>query len=171
MNAITPSRLLAVLTAGAFLAAAAGGPTLADAATVRVTLWDKGPSSLDRMGQGPGMGMDMPGAQAPMATLGIKADRDSVPAGEVTFEVANRSKDIVHEMVVAPADPAGPLPYDAEEQGVKEDAVHSLGEVSELDPGASGSVKLNLTPGKYILFCKVSGHYMLGMWTLLTVTG
>jgi len=117
------------------------------------------------------MGMGMPDADTSTAMVGIKIDRKTVPAGEVVFEVVNSSKDIVHEMVVAPADPAVELPFDAEEQGVREEAVNSLGEVSELDPGTSGSLKLNLEPGKYVLFCNVPGHYMLGMWQVLTVTG
>jgi len=135
-----------------------------------MSLWDKGPDSLDQMGQGLGKGMGMQGADASTAMVGIKADRDLVPTGRVTFEVVNGSKDIVHEMVVAPVNPTVPLPFDPNENGVKEDAVQALGEVSELDPGASGSAELNLNPGQYILFCNVPGHYMLGMWTLLTVT-
>ena len=78
---------------------------------------------------------------------------------------------MVHEMVVAPADPPKPLPYDKADQEVKEDAATPIGEVSELDPGTSGKVELDLKPGRYVLFCNVPGHYMLGMWTELTVTG
>ena len=28
-----------------------------------------------------------------------------------------------------------------------------------------------LKPGLYILYCNIPGHYVLGMWTLMTVTG
>jgi len=45
-----------------------------------------------------------------------------------------------------------------------------LGEVSELDPGASGELGIDLAKGSYILYCNVPGHYMAGMWTILTVT-
>ena len=62
-----------------------------------------------------------------------------------------------------------PLPYIAAESEVDEDGIGDLGEVSELEPGKSGSLTLNLRPGKYVLFCNVPGHYMGGMWTLLTV--
>ena len=43
-------------------------------------------------------------------------------------------------------------------------------EVSELDPGASGSLTVALQPGKYLLICNVPGHYASGMWTEFTVT-
>ncbi len=147
-----------------------GGPAFAGT-TVNVSLWDKGPDSLDKMGEGPGAGMGMPAAGASGEMVGITTDRTEVPAGEVTFVVANTSKDIVHEMIVAPAKPPKPLPYDKADEAVQEEATTHLGEVSELDPGASGALKLTLKPGKYVLYCNVPGHYMLGMWTELTVTG
>ena len=50
-----------------------------------------------------------------------------------------------------------------------EDAAGHLGEVSELDPGKSGSLSMKLDPGTYMLLCNVAGHYMAGMWTTITV--
>jgi hypothetical protein len=44
------------------------------------------------------------------------------------------------------------------------------GEVSELDPGKSGSVTVALKAGKYLLICNVPGHFGAGMWTEFTVT-
>ena len=146
-------------------------PALAAGTVVKVTLWDKGPTSLDKIGQGPGAGMGMPAAGASNEMVGITTDKTTVPAGEVTFEVANNSKDIVHEMIVAPAKPPQPLPFDKSALAVQEEATTHLGEVSELDPGAAGALTVALKPGKYILYCNVPGHYMLGMWTELTVTG
>ena len=35
-----------------------------------------------------------------------------------------------------------------------------LGEVSELDPGKSGTLTLTIKPGKYLLVCNVPGHYV-----------
>jgi uncharacterized cupredoxin-like copper-binding protein len=55
------------------------------------------------------------------------------------------------------------------ESRVNEDAAGHLGEVSELDPGQSGSLSMKLDPGTYMLFCNVPGHYMAGMWTTITV--
>jgi uncharacterized cupredoxin-like copper-binding protein len=140
---------------------------------VKVSLWDRGPHSLDAFGNGMmrGMGMGMGTKDMPMAMLGITAEPGSVKAGRVTFEVTNSSKDMIHEMVVSPvADPSKPLPYDKSLAKVDEDAAGHLGEVSELSPGQSGSLSLSLKPGTYILYCNVPGHYALGMWTLITVT-
>lgn len=113
-----------------------------------------------------GMGM---GGDMSKATMTITVDKTKVKAGEVTFEVTNNSKEMIHEMLVAPADPAKPLPYVAANSRVDEEASRDLGEVSELDPGKSGSLTITLKPGTYILFCNIAGHYMAGMRMLITV--
>lgn len=147
-------------------------PSLAETQTiVHVSMWDKGGSSMDTLGEGKPMGMAMPGADMSKATMGVTPDVKSVKAGEITFIAKNDSKDFVHEMIVAPvADPSKPLPYNKDESAVDEDAAGAIGEVSETDPGQSGQVTLHLKPGAYILFCNVPGHYVMGMWTLFTVT-
>lgn len=158
------------------LAALLPGAALAGATTITVTLWDKGATSMDGMDEAHPMGMAMMDAPAmktmmPMVTMGIRIDRAEVPAGAVTFAVTNASTDIIHEMIVAPvADPMVPVPYAADEVRVDEEAAGSLGEVSELDPGKVGSLTLTLTPGDYLLYCNIPGHYIMGMWTLVTVT-
>lgn len=141
----------------------------AEAATVKVTLWDKGPDSATPDDAHP-MGMGSAGADMKMAMVGVKADVASVKAGKVTFEVTNASKDIVHEMILSPVPEGGkPLPYIADQLKVDEDAAGHLGEVSELDPGKSGALTVDLKPGKYILFCNIPAHFMNGMWTEITV--
>ncbi|MBC7477245.1 MAG: hypothetical protein H7317_04015 [Pseudorhodobacter sp.] len=147
---------------------AAGAAFAAAPSVVTVTLWDKGPNSATPddahpMGYGPNGDMKM-------AMLGVKADVDTVPAGTVTFQVTNASKDIVHEMILSPLSADGkPLPYVKNELRVDEDAAGHLGEVSELDPGKTGALTVDLTPGKYILFCNIPAHFMNGMWTVITV--
>lgn len=145
-------------------------PGLADT-TVNVSLWDKGPDStmmddahMQMMGK-----MDM--GMMPMAMMGITLDQQTVPAGKVTFAAINDSKSIIHEMLVAPV-PEGKteLPYIVDENRVDEEAAHYLGEVSELDPGKSGELTVELEAGTYVVFCNVPGHFISGMWTLLTVT-
>ncbi len=135
--------------------------------TVNVSLWDKG-GTMDfsqQMGMGIGMHHDMS-----MAMVGIRADRTTVPAGKVTFEVTNTSKDTIHEMIVAPIpDENAQLPFVENEGRVDEEASGDMGEVSELDPGKSGALTLDLKPGLYALFCNVPGHYMAGMWTTIRV--
>lgn len=148
----------------AFSASAAG-------TTITVSLWDKGGMSMDMMGKVNPMGMGMMGADMTMATMGVTADMTTVPAGEITFAVTNASKDMVHEMVVSPvSDPAVALPYLQDEEKVDEDAAGHVGEVAELDPGATGALTVTLKPGTYILYCNIPGHYIFGMWTVITVT-
>jgi uncharacterized cupredoxin-like copper-binding protein len=156
-----------------------GNLAVAGGTTVNVSLWDKGRMADRMMGNladmpdGMGMGMGMQGAMngMEMAAMGIQTDLASVPAGEVTFVVLNDSLGMVHEMIVSPVAAVGQaLPYDADNYRVDEEAAGHLGEVAELDPGAGGSLTLTLSPGTYILFCNVAGHYALGMWTLITVT-
>jgi uncharacterized cupredoxin-like copper-binding protein len=100
----------------------------------------------------------------------IKTDTAKVKAGRVTLDAVNLSKDLVHEVLVVPALPEGKkLPYDVKTNTVVEKRVHSLGEISELKPGAHGTLTLNLKPGTYLLFCNQPGHYKSGMSTNLVV--
>lgn len=115
------------------------------------------------------MGMGMHGDMS-KAAMSIEIDQASVTAGKVTFEVTNDSKEIVHEMLVSPiSGPDAMLPFVDAENRVDEEASGDLGEVSELEPGKSGSLSLDLKPGLYVLFCNVPGHYGAGMWTTLVV--
>lgn len=147
------------------------GNASADDTTINVSLWDKGDASMDMLGKMPPMGMNMmAGVDMGMATMGITLDKAEVPAGKVTFHAVNDSKSMIHEMILAPvADAAQALPYDTETMRVDEDKAGHLGEVSELDPGKSGELSLDLPAGTYIVLCNIPGHYALGMWTLLTV--
>ena len=158
-----------------YLVSLAAGLALALTATaawaagtvVNVSLWDKGadvPMATD-------LGFPAPGKDMSKATMGIALSQESVKAGEITFEVLNSSTDAIHEMIIARLkDLTQVLPYIPNESRVDEDHMSTLGEVSELDPGAGGALRLDLTPGSYLLFCNVPGHFVSGMWTVLTVT-
>ena len=135
------------------------------ASTVHVSLTDDGTDAALAGDMGMGMSADMS-----KAIMHVAADIASVPAGDVTFEVTDASKSMVHEMlVVKVADASTQLPYDPASDRIDEDKAGSLGEVSELDAGKSGSLTLKLDPGTYLLFCNLRGHYMAGMWTTITV--
>lgn len=156
---VVPS--LTALTMSAALAA----PGWAHDSVVKVSLWDKGAEAPMATDLGMGMKGDMLAA-----TMGLKVSTTKVKAGKITFDVTNTSKDNVHEMVVAAVKGKnGKLAYIDSESRVDEDHIADLGEVSELEPGKSGSVTLDLRPGKYVLFCNVPGHYMDGMWKTITV--
>ncbi|GLS21450.1 hypothetical protein GCM10007874_44670 [Labrys miyagiensis] len=137
------------------------------ASIVKVELWDKGaetPMATD-------MAFAKSGSDPSKATMGMRLSRSSVPAGIVIFQVKNSSKDTVHEMIVMYlADPTKPLPYIDKDSKVDEDKAGDKGEVSELEPGKSGSLQVPLKAGKYLLICNVTGHFAAGMWTQFEVT-
>ena len=162
MTMLRSAALAAMITVVGGTVAFAGEDS---AQTVNVTLWDKGANAEMKMDMGVGMaGNHM------MSNMGLKLSRDQVKAGDVTFHVANSSKDAVHEMLVIPYPTSGKLPYNVQDAKFDEDAAKSMGEVSELDPGKAGSLTLKLAPGKYILTCNVANHFANGMWTVLKVT-
>jgi uncharacterized cupredoxin-like copper-binding protein len=155
------------MTAVACFAAALLASAASAATVVEVELWDKGAD----VEMATGLAYATPGADMSKVTMGIKLSLTSAPAGDVTFEVTNTSKDTIHEAIVMlPPDPTKPLPYIENESRVDEEAGGDKGEVSELDPGQSGSLTLSLQPGKYLLICNVPGHYASGMWTEFEVT-
>jgi len=107
--------------------------------------------------------------------MGVTISKAALKAGKVTFDVTNRKgSSSQHEMIVAmltaaqTADPKS-LPYDDNTAKVDEEAINDRGEVSELDPGQSGSLTIDLKPGTYMLFCNVAGHYRMGMYVLVRV--
>lgn len=112
-----------------------------------------------------------PSTAANVSGMEMKADPASVKAGPVSFKVANRSRSVLHEMlVVGPTSADAKLPYDEKAGRVVESRIHHLGEVSDLKPGKSGQLRLTLKPGTYLLLCNQPGHYEAGMKTVLTVT-
>lgn len=136
------------------------------ASTVQVSLWDKGAN----MPMATGFAYGTPNLDMSKATMGITATPAVAKAGKVTFKVKNSSKDTIHEMIVMyRGDSKEPLPYITDENRVDEDKAGDKGEVSELDPGASGTLTVDLKPGKYVLICNVPGHFATGMWTEFTV--
>src|SRR5262249_50031596 len=91
-----------------------------------------------------------------------------VPAGDVVLKVHNRGPDHHELIVVRSAD--GRLPLRADGGTVDEGALQHV-EAGALEPGAPGvrDLQVHLTPGKYVLLCNMSGHYLGGMRALLLV--
>ena len=149
------------------MAVATASSSLAAGTVINVSLWDKGadmPMATD-------LGFPAAGKDLSNATMGIAVSQESVKAGETTFEVLNSSEDAIHEMIIARLkDLTQILPYNENESRVEEDNIETLGEVSELDPGGRGALRLDLKPGSYLLFCNIPGHFRAGMWTIFTVT-
>lgn len=122
-------------------------PAAADE-TLTVNLWDKPDGS---------QGMDL-------STANVKA-------GKVTFEVKNVSQnDEEHEFLVAKTDlPPDQLPTTQGGTRLDESKLPGLEELGDLEPGESGKLTMDLTPGKYLLFCNEEGHFAAGMYAYLTV--
>jgi uncharacterized cupredoxin-like copper-binding protein len=153
-------------------------PYLADSriaraeSVVKIALWDKDPASMDNIETMAPMGMAMSGAGMGMATMGITVDVAEFPAGEVTFNVTNESPEFYHAVTISPVtDPSMELPYLSDKMMVDEEAAGVTARVKELRPGTSRSMTVALQPGTYILYCNIAGHYAMGMWTLVKVTG
>ena len=89
-------------------------------------------------------------------------------AGTVTFMVRNRGP-VAHELIVARRG-RGDLPLRADDITVDEDALEPV-TAGALEPGGTGvrALRLHLEPGRYELFCNMSGHYLGGMHSELVV--
>lgn len=94
-------------------------------------------------------------------------------AGPTTIEAPNEGA-VEHELVVFKTnmDPAK-LPTEAsgEVNEEKMDKIaESAGEIPDVEAGETKSAQFELTPGRYVIFCNLPGHYASGMYGTLTVT-
>ena len=123
------------------------GPAAADS-LVHVDMWDKSDG-----------------------TMGFTLSTAEVPAGKVTFELANVSTVMEHEFLIVKIDlePAQ-FPMDADGTGVDEDKLAGVDEYGDVHKGESATWTTDVTPGNYLLFCNIEGHFGAGMWAKLTVT-
>ena len=109
-----------------------------------------------------------------MTTYKFALDKDSVPAGEVTFYVHNDAADLTHEMVIFKTDlPADQLPLN--DEGIVDEEAAGLtliDEAADIEPGASKNLTVNLEAGNYVLVCNIDSnemHYSHGMYAPFTV--
>jgi uncharacterized cupredoxin-like copper-binding protein len=104
-----------------------------------------------------------------IAHMRIVVDHGALKPGPVTLQAENQSKILVHEVLVIRDVGAKELPLNAKSDQIVESKVQRLGEISDLPPGKSGKLRLNLKPGTYLLLCNQPGHYSDGMVTKITV--
>jgi uncharacterized cupredoxin-like copper-binding protein len=104
-----------------------------------------------------------------LAHMRMVLDHDALKPGRVTIEATNESKGLVHEVIVVRDAGAKELPYDARKKLVVEKRIQRLGEISDVPPGKSGKLTLDLKPGSYLLICNQPGHYKDGMSARVTV--
>ncbi|WP_198008076.1 sulfocyanin-like copper-binding protein [Rhodobacter ferrooxidans] len=151
-----------VLLPGALMAALAA-PVLADT-TVQAFLWDA--DQMENLATDLALGGT---GDHSTAKFGVALSTDTVPAGKVTLAVTNMSENMFHEMLISPVPASGTLPLDPATGRVDEATGGSLGEVAEIEPGAKGTLTVDLTPGQYVVYCNLPGHWNAGMWSVLTV--
>jgi uncharacterized cupredoxin-like copper-binding protein len=148
----TTFSLVAILTLGVFVIGGCGGSGDDGKAT------SSAPTSTQ--------------ASTASASLSVKmsdyafAPKDAVAkAGKVTI-VAPNDGNVVHELVILRTD-ANPARLPMKDGAVDEST--SVGEIADVEPGATKKVTLRLAPGKYAMVCALPGHYKAGMYGSLTV--
>jgi uncharacterized cupredoxin-like copper-binding protein len=89
-------------------------------------------------------------------------------AGDVVLRVKNRGPD-AHELLMIRLGPKG-LPFRGDGLTIDEDAVERS-EVGVLEPADAGvrNLEVHLAPGRYVLLCNMSGHYLGGMRRVVVV--
>lgn len=97
-----------------------------------------------------------------LGEMWVKPDYTSVKAGKVTFAATNNGQ-VEHELMVEHM----PLKMDSPGRPNEEAA---QGMIEDMEPGESGRMTLKLTPGAYVLFCNVTGHYAAGQHIRFNVT-
>jgi uncharacterized cupredoxin-like copper-binding protein len=99
----------------------------------------------------------------------IKAPKQ-LKAGNVVLRVRNAGPD-THELILVRAD-GHRLPLRSDNLTVDEDALkpRTVGSVEKDQPGSRRVLKVHLAPGRYVLFCNMSGHYLSGMHVRVDVT-
>jgi uncharacterized cupredoxin-like copper-binding protein len=101
----------------------------------------------------------------------VRQDPAAVPAGTIRFRVLNQGP-TTHELIVVRTDRApDKLPLQGDGLTVDEEGpgVELLDEVEGLDIDDRQTLVLRLTPGHYVMYCNLEGHYLGGMHAALTV--
>ena len=92
-----------------------------------------------------------------------------VPSGELRFTLHNRGPD-THELFVVRTR-SSRLPLRPDGLTVDEATLErsTVGVIDDVEPGTVRHVRFRLAPGRYELFCNMSGHYRGGMRSRLVV--
>ena len=101
----------------------------------------------------------------------VRQEATVVPAGTVSFLIRNQGP-TTHEVIVVRTDLAPdklPLQDDGLTVDEEGDGIKFLEEVEGLDIDDRQTLVLRLTPGHYVLYCNLEGHYLGGMHAALTV--
>jgi uncharacterized cupredoxin-like copper-binding protein len=123
----------------------------------------------------PGCGSGRPDADAGATKIRV-TERDfkisaprRVRSGNLLISVRNRGPD-AHELIVV-REPSARLPLRRDGSTVSEEKLEPViaGTLEAGEPKSVRELRLHLAPGRYQLFCNMSGHYLGGMHTELEV--
>jgi uncharacterized cupredoxin-like copper-binding protein len=92
-----------------------------------------------------------------------------VSSGEIRLSVRNKGPD-AHELIIVRAR-GSRLPLRRDGVTVNEEALEraTAGVLEPGSPGGLRELRVHLAPGRYVLFCNMSGHYLGGMRAELVV--
>jgi len=91
----------------------------------------------------------------------IESSASQAPSGTVVFAVRNDGS-MPHQLIVIKNDlPPDMLPVSGGSIAMSQ--VKVLESIDPIGPGATGTVRFETTPGKYVLVCNLPGHYQQGM--------
>ncbi len=99
-------------------------------------------------------------------------DEATAPAGKTTIEAPNEGS-VEHELVLFktnknPADLPTESNGEVDEEKLDGEA-EEAGEIADVEAGATKSERFDLSPGTYVMFCNLPGHYAAGMYGTVTV--
>jgi hypothetical protein len=140
--------------------------------SIRSTVFVLGPLALLAFAAC-GSGRPNAGARVPVLRITERDFRISAPkrapSGDVLLSVRNRGPD-AHELIVVP-EYGSRLPLRKDGSTVSEERLERIivGVLEAGQPGSVRKLRLHLAPGRYQLFCNMSGHYLGGMHTKLVV--
>lgn len=102
----------------------------------------------------------------------MTASASHVAGGVIEFRDHNAGPDTHEVLIVRTTLPAGRLPLRSDGITVNEEVLKPdiVGSIDFVPPGGTKTTKLRLEPGRYVLFCNMSGHYLGGMHVDLLVT-
>jgi uncharacterized cupredoxin-like copper-binding protein len=119
----------------------------------------------------PALAVSACGDEHGSATVVHIAERDfhisspeRLPAGEVELSIENEGPDD-HELIVV-REGKRHLPFRADGVTLDEEAAEKSDSIAgAIEPAPPGTrrLRVHLKPGRYVLFCNMSGHYLGGM--------
>jgi uncharacterized cupredoxin-like copper-binding protein len=122
-----------------------------------------------------GRATSQPAARADEAWVRVKqrdfriSAPERVASGDLRLSVRNQGPDS-HELIVV-RKRTSRLPFRTDGTTVDEEALEpaTVGVLEAGDPGSVRDLRVHLAPGRYELFCNMSGHYLGGMEADLVV--